>query len=237
MLGHVKSPMRERLGDYDALYERGLRAGVAECRCERWDLIDDPQARPPKVEEFDGLLLSGGPSMVSHGGAWLEAAVTLLTEAQRQGTPTLGICLGHQVVAHAAGAVVGPLPSRNLGTRQVTTLPAARQDPLLGDLPPTFQANVSHSEGVLRLSPAITPLACTDYDPCHALRVGSSTWGVQFHPEFDRAFMSDLLSLDRVRATMGPQRWRATQESLAATPQASAVVGTFARWCAAQADR
>lgn len=233
-LGHIRPPMFDRFGDYDTRYERLLRAGVPASACERWNLIDDPQTPLPNVGTFDGVVLSGGGSMVSKGGAWLEAAVALIHEAQKLKVPVLGVCLGHQTIAHSAGGVVGPIGlNKNLGTRQVTLLEAGVQDALLGQLPSRFVANVSHSEGVQRLSPQITPLARTEYDMCHALRVGERTWGVQYHPEFTYDFMHAQLTMEATRAALPGEQWEKAMGELSETLHATSVLERFARWCAA----
>jgi GMP synthase (glutamine-hydrolysing) len=101
----------------------------------------------------------------------------------------LGICYGHQLLAHALGGEVGPNPrGREIGTVEID-LRAAAGDPLLGSLGQHCAFNATHVESVLRLPPRALRLASNDADPNHAFTLDAPTrsvWGVQFHPEFDR---------------------------------------------------
>ena len=65
--------------------------------------------------------------------AWLEGLIA-------DGVPTLGICLGSQLLARAAGSWVGPLPEPEIGWTEVELTDEGRADPLLSALPARFDA-------------------------------------------------------------------------------------------------
>jgi GMP synthase (glutamine-hydrolysing) len=102
------------------------------------------------------------------------------------GTPVLGICYGHQLLAHGLGGRVGPNPNgRQIGTRDLDLHGPWRDDPLLGGLEAPHRVHVSHVESVLELPAGARLLGSTAGDPHHAFAMSDSVWGIQFHPEFD----------------------------------------------------
>src|SRR5690606_16180821 len=72
-----------------------------------------------------------------------------------------------------------------IGSVPIDKTAEAGNDPLFANLPQHFMANVVHSQRVRRLPPDATLLANNAFEPHQAFRVGRSSWGVQFHPEFD----------------------------------------------------
>ena len=144
---------------------------------------------PPR-EGFAGTIVTGSGAMVTDRHAWSERSAAWLREAAHAGMPLLGICYGHQLLAHALGGEVGDHPGgREMGTVRIDLQPAAQEDPLFAGLPPSFAAQATHLQSVLRPPAGATVLACNDHDACHAFRWGETAWGVQFHPEFAAGHM------------------------------------------------
>lgn len=149
----------------------------------------------PAWAEVAGILITGSHAMVTDGLPWMQACAAWLRAALEQGIPVLGICFGHQLLAHALGGVVGPNPrGLELGTVSIETAPAAAGDPLWQLLPPAFAANAVHYQSVLQPPPGAVVLAGNRHEPVHAFRVGASCWGVQFHPEFNLQAMSGYIA-------------------------------------------
>jgi len=104
----------------------------------------------------------------------------VLRAALRQRVPVLGICLGGELLAEAAGGLTRPCPPE-WGFREVALLPAAREDDLLADLPGQVTVFQAHDYG-FDLPPGAVALAGAA-DAVQAFRVGANAWGIQFHPE------------------------------------------------------
>ncbi len=84
----------------------------------------------------------GGPMGVYEEARypWLREEDRLLREAIARDQPMLGICLGSQLIAKAAGAHVAPGPEKEIGWYPLTLTADAKADPLFAGFPPTFEA-------------------------------------------------------------------------------------------------
>ena len=191
--------LRAQRGDYEAWIARGL--GLAP---DGVDVAEVVHGAPlPEPGSPAGVVVTGSSAMVSDREPWSERTGEWLARAVEHGTPVLGICYGHQLLAHALGGTVGRNPrGREIGTVEVRSLAPAARDPLLAVFGAAGPAHVTHVESVLALPARARGLAESDLDPVQAFAFGEHAWGVQFHPEFDadvvRAYL--LERAEKVRA-------------------------------------
>ena len=93
----------------------------------------------------------------------------------------LGVCLGAQMLARAAGASVGPAGAPEVGWLGVELTRAGQEDPVLRVLPPKFDAFQWHHY-TFEIPSGATELARSDVCT-QAFRAGERAWGIQFHAE------------------------------------------------------
>lgn len=228
-VGQAPQAQLEKFGDFEEWALRAIRSqGV-----EQHDIhieFHDGVARPlPDFNTLAGVIIMGSLAMASDKKAWmlrLSEEIVALVEAK---IPLLGICFGHQLIAQALGGVVGYHPEGlEIGTVPIVTHPAAQDDALFSHLPDQFSAQAVHYQSVLALPPGAVHLASSDFEPHHAYRVGSTCWGVQFHPEFSAEIMQ--MSLDGLKHEFEDQ-YQARSEQVTDTEQARQVLLHFARLC------
>ena len=147
------------------------------------------------ISGFNGLVVMGGPMSANsdHGFSSRRAEIALLASALDRGIPTLGICLGAQLLALAAGGSVhtgsaGP----EIGWGSVDLTAAATSDPLVEGLPSPLTVLHWHND-TFALPEGATRLAASQQYPNQAFRVGERAWGFQFHIEVDRRAVSAFL--------------------------------------------
>jgi GMP synthase (glutamine-hydrolysing) len=135
---------------------------------------------------YDGLLVLGGAMGPADDEAcpWLPAVRALLVDAVDAGLPTLGICLGAELLAVACGGsvrrgVAGP----ELGVLDCEPTAAAADDPLFGALPARARVVQWHWEEIADLPPGAVRLASSAMYENQAFRLGDRAWAVQGHPE------------------------------------------------------
>lgn len=171
------------------IHQDDARAGVfarVDASVEEASIaLDRPPSRPP--ETYDAVMVFGGAMHVDqeHEHPWLREEKALIRELLARERPVLGVCLGSQLVAEAAGAEVGRLPGGpEIGWRDVDLSPGAEEDPVLGALPRRFLALEWHAYGAA-LPPGARELARNEAG-LQAFRVdGGQAWGIQFHAEVD----------------------------------------------------
>ena len=160
-----------------------VAAGLHEREVRLCDVVHG-EALPP-ANDFAGVIVTGSGAMVSDREDWSERSADWLRDAAHDGMSLLGICYGHQLLAHALGGEVADNPAgRESGTVRIDLHPPAQDDPLFGSMPLTFSAHATHVQTVLRPPEGATVLAKSEQDDCHAFRWRDRAWGVQFHPEF-----------------------------------------------------
>ena len=190
--------------------------------------VDITTETPPSTAGFEGALVTGSAAMVSHREDWSERNAGCLREAAEAGQPLLGICYGHQLLAHALGGRVDDHPhGREMGTIQVDVVPGAAGDPLFSGLPDPFAAHATHLQTVLEPPPGATVLARSAHDACQAFRWGDAAWGVQFHPEFSATHMRGYVHARREALLAEGRDPEGMSRTITATPHARRLMRRF----------
>jgi GMP synthase (glutamine-hydrolysing) len=155
-------------------------------RLEEWLLPETPEP-PADPFGYDAVMTLGGAMNADQRDdhAWLAGEERLLRELIAAGRPLLGLCLGGQLVAQAAGAAARRALRPEIGWHPVELTEEGRRDPLLAPLAPSFEAFQWHSYAFPLPDGAV---ALAQSDVClQAARVGERAWALQFHPEVSAA--------------------------------------------------
>ena len=146
---------------------------------------------PPPDEPYDAVVLYGGATNVvdAEHEPWLRDELAWIAERLDDGVSMLGLCLGGQLLSKALGGTV-TRTNPEIGWHPVELNEAGRRDPVVGALGgrgPIFEACQWHS---WQFSiPEGAELLATSPAGAQAFRCGRA-WGVQFHPEVDRATLA-----------------------------------------------
>jgi GMP synthase (glutamine-hydrolysing) len=149
---------------------------------------------------YDGLLVLGGPMGANDDDrhAWLAPVKELCRAARDRGLPTLGICLGHQLIAAALGGSVERNPrGQQVGLLGLGWTDTAAGDLLLGPLATPRRGVQWNDDVVTELPPGAVLLAATGNGEVQAVRYAPRMWGVQLHPEVDVPVLRPWAESDR----------------------------------------
>jgi GMP synthase-like glutamine amidotransferase len=158
------------------------------------------EALPASLEGYAALVVMGGPQAAYDDSLpWGPSVLELVRSAVAASLPTLGVCLGAQLLAVACGGRVSPGEAGpELGAGLVAKRDVAGADPLFWDLPLSPPVVQWHYDAVTELPPGATLLMSGSRYPHQAFRVGSAAWGMQFHVEADASMVERWAAADRV---------------------------------------
>jgi GMP synthase-like glutamine amidotransferase len=148
---------------------------------EGW--VPSAGALPRPISAYDAVIAFGGGMQADQEDThpWLRGALDVLSECLRSGIPTLGVCLGGQMLARAAGGSVGQAPRAECGWGGIELTDEGLADVLFAGKPRRFEVYQWHSyefglpPSAVLLARSATSLQC--------FRVGPCAWGLQWHPE------------------------------------------------------
>jgi GMP synthase (glutamine-hydrolysing) len=216
----------QRHGDFPEWFRRGLGLTQRDIACVR---VDNGGALPAP-DSVAAVVVTGSAAMVPERLDWSERTAAWLRRAIALEVPTLGVCYGHQLLAHALGGRVDYNPrGREIGTVQIERLAASADDELVSTLPQNFSAHATHLQSVVQLPKAAVVLARSALDDCQLVRFAPRVWGAQFHPEFG---MQEMRGYLRARSEAIDYEGLDTQALLRAVrscPDARALLRRFAR--------
>lgn len=152
---------------------------------------------PARIDGFDGLIVLGGPMGVYEEDEYpfIRDEVKLIEDALKKRVPMLGVCLGSQLLAKAAGARVYKGGKKEIGWHEVTLTEDADDDSLFLGLPSSFCAFHWHGDTFDVPSGALM-LASSALFPNQVIRVGPSAYGIQFHLEVTEEMIREWVEVN-----------------------------------------
>lgn len=165
----------EGLGTFEAVFTAaGYRIHYYDIGINELSMLDPLQ---PTI-----LVVLGGPIGVYDAMTYpfLEVERRIVLDRVQANLPTLGICLGAQIIAWSLGGKVVPMPTKEIGFSEVELTSAGLDGPLrhLENVPVLHW----HGDGI-ELPPGAVNLASSSVWPVQAFAIGKSILGIQFHPE------------------------------------------------------
>jgi GMP synthase (glutamine-hydrolysing) len=206
---------------YPILRRAGATEQVVPCYLEG-------AAVPKSLADYGALVLLGGPmsAIDAEENPTLSAQVDLCREAIERDFPTLGICLGGQLLAHAGGARVFPGETPEIGWYDVHLSLESHDDPLFTGLPNPLPVFQWHGDG-FDLPAGALHLASSPLFPHQAFRLGENVYGVQFHLEVEEPMVKEWMAVNAAEL----ERLRGTIEAPAVTADAAARCAALASTC------
>ncbi len=216
---HVRAQFVAQHGDYGDMFTQLLKAQDPDLDL----VIYDVQVACPEEITCDAYLITGSKDSVYDNLPWIDELVAFLRRVLAADKKVIGICFGHQLMAHFFGGRVAPA-SQGWAVG-VHTSHIDKVKPWMGNLTRSEVSLLSsHKDQVVELPEEAEVFMSNDFCPVAGFTLGSQVLNLQGHPEFVAAYASDLMDM---RADLiGDAVYQAGKQSLQ-TPIQS---GEVARW-------
>jgi len=214
---HVSERYAPIAGDYDDMFT----AMVAEIDPDAEVVAYDARngVLPSRPDECDGWLCTGSSASVYDGDPWIEALAAFVRDVHAARVPFVGICFGHQLIAHALGGRTERAAAGwGVGALAMEIITEA---PWMTPPLPSVTLLYSHQDQVTELPPGGRVLASAPHCPVAMLALDDDVVGIQAHPEFGAPYLHALLE-DRVDR-IGEEGTKAALASLAQPTDEQAV--------------
>ncbi len=187
---HVADRHRGIAGDYPDMFGALFGAHVPDIELVTYDVIGGEL--PPSPDACDGWVCTGSRHSVYEDLGWIRGLSGFVRAVHAAGVPFVGVCFGHQVLAHALGGRVAKAATGwGAGIGRVVV---DGQAPWMVPPADELALHFMHQDQVEALPPGGAVLGGADHCPVALMQVGESMVGVQAHPEFIPAYTDALLA-------------------------------------------
>lgn len=174
---------------------------------------------PDDIDEVDAYLITGSKSSVYEDKHWIARLMDFVRELDRRRKKLVGICFGHQLVAHALG---GRTEKSDKGWGVGLHSHRFRNQPAWHDGgSEAFAVIVSHQDQVVEPAPGTSVLAGSEFCENAVCQVGEHILTFQGHPEFVPGYSRELLEYRR--EAIGEETYQKGVASLAEAPESERI--------------
>ena len=190
---------------------------------------------PKTVDDYDGYLITGSAYGVYDKAPFIPKLMEFIHVIFDTGKPLVGICFGHQIVAHTLGGHAAKFGNGwGVGTMPIKMV--GKADWIPADISQVDLIHM-HQDQVITLPPEAVRLAQSDFCQNAAFAIGKQVFAIQGHPEFTPAYTSALINIREDR--IGKERAATARTSLLKPHDGCEVGGWILKFFAAHntADR
>ena len=164
----------------------GTIGDFLDCNDIPYRVIDifNGEPLPDSLSEISAVIVLGGPMNVYEEDKYpfLKQEDEFLKEVIEEGLPTLGFCLGAQLIAKAKGAIVKKAPQKEIGWFKILLNRNGSSDPLFQEFPGEVDVFQWHGD-TFDIPDGAVKLAESELCSNQAFRIGNNIYGLQFHVE------------------------------------------------------
>lgn len=215
----VRPTLVGEFGEYPDMFMALLREVDPGLEFSIYDVQRDHY--PESFDAADAYLITGSKAGVYEDIEWIRELSAYVRELQKANKKLVGICFGHQLVAHALGGRVEKSERGwGVGRHSYTLSPQAVR---YGEPGSQFSVLASHQDQVLQPAQGARVLASSDFCPIAMTQVEDFALTFQGHPEFCPGYARNLMQIRH--ACIGEDRYTAGMSSLELPLDRSKVAG------------
>jgi GMP synthase (glutamine-hydrolysing) len=220
--GYTDKTVQEKIGDFEDWI-------IEKCSFSRTNyLVVNVKNRDqlPQPSSLAGVIITGSHDNITEQTPWMLQLCDWLKQLPQEQVPVLGICFGHQVLAHALGGNVGYHPNGGeYGLVPVKINKTKLPQPFFTQLPDEFFVFASHEQTVLQLPAGAKSFGHNQHEPNHLVQFTPQIWGCQFHPEFSHLVSDHYASGAGLKIENQPRKYGEAEEI------GKQILHDFARLC------
>ncbi|WP_371189309.1 glutamine amidotransferase-related protein [Thalassotalea maritima] len=186
---HVKPQLRHVSGDYADMFTAMFAKYAPRVKLTLFDI--QAGIYPENIDDYDAFLSSGSASSVYERDDWIIEFMLFVRQLFAANKKFIGICFGHQMIAHALGAEV-TLSEKGWGVG-IKTSRVVNPKPWMQPKASEFAMLLSHRDQVLSLPENGQVLACNSHCDISMFQIGNNFLGLQGHPEFTPEYAKALM--------------------------------------------
>jgi GMP synthase-like glutamine amidotransferase len=192
---HVSEQFRHVSPDYPEVFRALFATHAPQIELRVYDVCHGEL--PAQVDECAGYITTGSRYSVYDDVDWIHQLADFVRRVHQANQKYVGICFGHQMLAHALGGKVAKADSGwGIGIKPVSL--NQRRAWMQPDID-TYQLLLSHQDQVLIAPPGAEILGGNGHCPISMLAVGDHMLGIQAHPEFSVDYARELMEARRER--------------------------------------
>jgi GMP synthase-like glutamine amidotransferase len=191
----VREEFQHEFGDYPAMFRAVLMASADDVPIEFRDYDVQRGEYPASIDECDAYLITGSRESVYDDQQWIHRLAQFVQELDAARHTLVGICFGHQLIAHVLGGETRAAETGwAVGVQETQVLsPAEWMLPYRE----RFGLLSSHKDQVVRLPERAEVFASTPFCPNSGFTIGDHILTFQGHPEFSKGYSRALIELRR----------------------------------------
>lgn len=191
----VLPQFRQDHGDYPEMFQRLFLSLPGRVDAELKFTNYDAQRALPADTSCDAYLITGSKCSVYDDQTWINALVSYLQAVLAARKKVIGVCFGHQLLAHYFG---GRVTAAQAGWAVgVHSSRIVREQPWMGGDHAEMALLSSHQDQVVELPEAAEVYMSNDFCPVAGFTIGAQVITVQGHPEFAKEYAGELMHMRR----------------------------------------
>ena len=187
----VRPELVDRFGEYPDMFKDLLLKIEPTLEIISYDVMFGEY--PKHIDDMDGYIITGSKMSVYNELDWIKKLGSFVQELHLEKKKLVGICFGHQMVAHFLGGKTQKSDKGwGIGIHESTLTSLAKHYGIGGQ---NYNLVCSHQDQIVEPAPSSVILASSEFCPYSMLQIEEHILTFQGHPEFNKGFSRSLLEL------------------------------------------